>query len=154
MYAINATDVRRYWSAVMENAIREKPQFIKRTRDFLVLTDVKLMENLLSAYHFTAEKFTNQDGSVTLSLNDLELVGSAPTEAEARMILGKSILDYSEDFYNEYVLRSAAPNKKGQVPYVLKALIIDDAGKIGDSIECGKKKTNKESDQYIITNLK
>lgn len=136
MYAINATDVRRYWSAIMENAIREKPQFIKRTRDYMVLTDVKLMENLLSAYHFTAEKSNEKNGTVILLLRELDLSASAPTEAEARTMLGKEILNYAENFYNEYVLWSAAPDTKGHIPYVLKALIFDDAAKIGEAVEC------------------
>lgn len=136
MFTLNATDVRRDWSTVMESVIREKPQFIKRTRDFMVLTDVKLFENLLSAYNFTADRFVEEDGSITLSLGELDLAENAPSEAEARELLGRSILDYAEDFYNEFALWSAAPNRKGHVPYVLKALIIDDAGKIGVSIEC------------------
>lgn len=136
VFILNATDVRRDWSAVMESVVREKPRFIKRTRDYMVLADVKLFENLLSAYHFTADKFIEEDGSVTLSLRELDLAENAPTEAEARKLLGQSILDYAEDFYNEFSLWSAAPNRKSHIPYVLKALIMDDAGKIGDSIEC------------------
>ena len=135
MYAINATDVRRYWSAVVENAVREKPQFIKRTRDFLVLTDVKLMENLLSAYSYTAEKTIQKNGSVTLKLNELDLSENAPTEAEAKNLLGKSILAYAEEYYNQFALLSTAPNEKAYVPYVLKALMIDDGEMIGASIE-------------------
>lgn len=136
MFTLNATDVRRDWSAIMENVVREKPQFIKRTRDYMVLADVKLFENLLSAYHFTADRFIEEDGSITISLKELDLVENAQTEVEARELLGKSVLDYSEDYYNEFTLWSAAPNRKNHIPYVLKALIIDDAGKIGDSIEC------------------
>lgn len=118
----------------METAVREKPQFIKRTRDYMVLTDLKLFESLLSAYQFTADKFTEADGSITLSLNEIDLVENGKTEAEARSLLGKSILEYSEDFYNEFTLWSAAPNRKNHIPYIFRALSIDDSGKIGDSV--------------------
>ncbi len=136
MFTLNATDVRRDWSAVLDSAIREKPQFIKRTRDFMVLADIKFLENLLLAYRFTADRFQEEDGSITLSLNEIDLLENAKTEKEARELLGKSILSYAEDFYNEFTLWSIAPNRKSHIPYVLKALIIDNAGKIGDSIEC------------------
>ena len=132
----NATDVRRNWSEVTDRVIREKPQFIKRTRDCMVLTDVKLFESLLSVYHMTADKFIEDDGSITLALRELDLAENAPTEAEARKLLGESVLDYAEDFYNEFSLWSAAPNRKSHIPYVLKALLINDAGMIGDAIEC------------------
>jgi hypothetical protein len=136
MYAMNATDVRREWSTVMENAVRKGPQFIKRTRDYMVLADISLLENLLSAYEFTAACFNEADGSVTLSLNELDIVENAPTEKEARMQLGKAILEYAEDYYKEFQVWSAAPNRKGHVPYVLKALITGDASKLGDMIKC------------------
>ena len=32
MYVMNATDARREWSLVVDRAVRERPQFIKRTR--------------------------------------------------------------------------------------------------------------------------
>jgi hypothetical protein len=136
MFIMNATDVRRDWSTVMERVVREKPLFIKRTRDYMVLTDLSLLEELLSAYNFAADCFLEEDGSVTLSLRELDLAENAKTEAEARVLLGQSILDYAEDFYNEFALWSAAPNRKKHVPYVLKALIMDDAARIGESILC------------------
>lgn len=132
----NATDVRRNWSEVTDNVIRERPQFIKRTRDCMVLTDIKLFENLLSIYHMTASKFVEDDGSITLSLKELDLVENAPTEVDAKKMLGASVLAYAEDFYDEFSLWSAAPNRKSHIPYVLKALIINDASKIGDAIRC------------------
>lgn len=136
MFTLNATDVRRDWSAVMESVVREKPQFIKRTRDYMVLTDMKLLENLLSAYTFTADRFTEEDDSITLSLNELDLVENAKSEVEARKLLGKSILEYAIEFYSEFSLWSSAPNRQSHVPYVLKALIVDDAEKLGDSMQC------------------
>jgi hypothetical protein len=136
MLTINATDARRDWSAVMETVVREKPQFIKRTRDYMVLADIKLIDSLLAAYRFTAEKYVEDDGSVTLSLDEIDLVENGKTESEAKHSMGKAILDYAEDFYKDYKVWSAAPNRKAHIPYVLKALILDDPRKIGDSIVC------------------
>lgn len=136
MFTLNATDVRQNWSAIMECAVREKPQFIKRTRDYMVLADIKFLEELLAAYHFTADRFNEDDGSVTLSLKELDLVENSKTEDEAKLLLGHSILEYAEDYYSEFNLWNSAPNRKGHIPYVLKALIINDAKKIGDIIEC------------------
>ena len=134
LITLKATDVRRDWSAVMETTVREKPQFIKRTRDYMVLADAKLFENLLSVYQFTADKLMEEDGSVTLSLKEIDLVENGKTEGEARLLLGKAILDYAEDFYKEFTLWSAAPNRKAHIPYVLKALTMDDSKKIGDAV--------------------
>lgn len=136
MITLNATDVRNDWSSVVDTVVREKPQFIKRTRDCMFLSNIKLMETLLTAYTFTAEKFIEDDGSITLSLDQIDLVENAETEAEAILLLAQAIIDYSEDYYNNYNLYSVAPNRKSHIPYVFKSLILDDVHKIGELIQC------------------
>jgi hypothetical protein len=94
------------------------------------------MSEILKAYNFTAEKFIEDDGSVTLSLNEIDLVANGADESEARLNLGKDILEYSSDYYNEYELYSHSPNRKHHVPYIFRALIIDNPEQIGELIEC------------------
>lgn len=132
----NATDVRKKFSQIIDITVREKPQFIKRTRDYLFLSDIRFLDTLLSAYDFTARKFIEDDGSVTLSLNEIDLAENAATEESARRQLAQSIIEYAEDFYNEFNTWSAAPNRKKHIPLVFKALIIDDVDKIGELIQC------------------
>ncbi len=131
-----ATAVRKEWSAVCDSVIRSKPKFIKRTRDKMWFSSLEVMADLLEAYHFTAEKFTEKDGSVTLSLNEIDLVENGKDEKEARLNLANAIMEYSVDFYNNYEDYSRAPNRKGHIPYIFKALIVDDAQKIGDMVVC------------------
>lgn len=136
MLAMNATDVRKNWSEVSESVIREKPKFIKKTRDYMMLSNMEFVKNLLLGYEFSAKKFIEDDGSVTLSLNEIALVENAPTEDEAIDVLSKSILEYAVDFYNDFNFWSSAPNKKSEIPYVFKALVLDDVTKIGECIRC------------------
>ena len=136
LFTINATDVRRNWSEVSESAIREKPAFIKKTRDYMVLSSNKFMNELLSGYTYTAMKFVEEDGSITLSLNELDLVENAHSEKEAIESMAKAILEYAADFYAEYNMWASAPNRKHEIPYVFKALILDDISKIGACIKC------------------
>ncbi len=136
MLTMNATDVRKNWSEVSESVIREKPRFIKKTRDYMMLSNMDFINTLLSGYEFTAKKYTEADGSITLSLNEIDLVENAPTEKEAIDVLASSILEYAVNFYNEFNLWASAPNKKSEIPYVFKALILDDTAKIGECIKC------------------
>lgn len=141
MLAINATDARKTWSLVVDQVIREKPKFIKRTRDYMVLSDIRFFEDLLSGYSFSADCYVEEDGSITLSLNEIDIVENGKSEGEARQKLARAIIDYAEDFYNDFQYWGSAPNLKAQIPYVFKALILDDVSKIGDLIKCrdGKK---------------
>lgn len=136
MLTMNATDVRNNWSVVSDSVIHERPQFIKRTRDYMMLSNIELMYELLSPYKFTAQKFIEDDGSVTLSLNEIDLVENAENETLAKQRLAEAIAEYADEFYSEFNYWSKAPNRKGHIPYVLKALILDDIDKIGACIEC------------------
>ena len=131
-----ATNVRKEWSAVCDSVVHEKPKFIKRTRDKLWFSNLDTMTEILSAYKFTAEKYIEDDGSITLSLNEIDLVENGENEQEARLALGKAILEYSSDYYEDYAFYSKSPNRKGHIPYIFKALIMDNPELIGESVLC------------------
>ena len=136
MLTMNATDVRKNWSEVSDTVIRTRPQFIKRTRDYMMLSNIEFLESILTAYTYTAIELSEEDGSITLSLNEIDLVENAPTLNEAKHQLAEAILEYSTDYYNEFNLWSSAPNRKEHIPYVFKALIMDDVKKIEECILC------------------
>lgn len=131
-----ATDVRREWSSVCDSVIHEKPKFIKRTRDKLWFSSLETMKDILDVYKFTARKFVEDDGSVTLSLNEIDLVENGIDEETARMNLAQSIMEYSAEYYNDYEKYSHSPNRKSHIPYIFKALIIDDPKQIGEMLQC------------------
>ena len=140
MFVLNATTVRNDWSSVAESVIREKPAFIKKTRDYMFLSDFSVMENLLSAYFFNAEALKEDDGSITLSLDEIDLVENANDMPGAITKLASAILEYSEDFYKEFAYWSRG-SRKSHIPYVFKALILNDVDKIGGLIKCRHGKT-------------
>lgn len=136
MYVMNATDVRKDFSAVLDKTVREKPQFIRRTRDYLMLLDMHFLESLLDIYCFTADRFLEDNNSVTLSLNEIDIVENGGSEAEARKKLALAILDYAEDFYKDFTYWGSAPNRKAHIPYVFKVLALGDVEKVGALITC------------------
>lgn len=131
-----ATNVRKEWSAVCDSVIHDKPKFIKRTRDRMWFSNLETMAEILKAYQYTARLFREKDGSVTLSLNEIDLVENGENEQSARQLMGEAILEYSVEYYNDYAVYSHAPNRKDHVPYIFKALIMDNAKIIGESIQC------------------
>ena len=136
MVTMNATDVRKEWSTVIDDVIREHPVFIKRTRDKMVLSSVETIAALLDGYRLTATRLKEEDGSVTLSLNEIDLIENAPDEAGARRLLAASIMEYATEYYENYALYSNAPNRKAHIPYVLKALLSEDITAVEESIVC------------------
>ena len=132
---INSTDARRDWSSVVDSVLREKPAFIKRTRDYVFLSDLSILESLLQAYTFSAVEFVEADGSITLSLDQIDLVENAPSEQDALRNLSFAVLEYAEDYYREFAYWSRG-ERKTHIPYVIKALILNDPEKIGGLIDC------------------
>ena len=135
MEPINATQVRSEWSAVVDSVVREKPIMFKRTRDLLFLTDVELLSELLSAYTFNARVLTEEDGTVTISLDEIDLVENGTDENDALEKMSKAILEYSEEYYADYAYWSRGSRREHK-PYIFKALILNDTKKIGGLIKC------------------
>ena len=131
-----ATTVRKEWSAVCDSVIHEKPKFIKRIRDRMWFSNLETISDILQIYQFTVLRYIEDDGSITLSLNEIDLVENGKNEQEVRLNMGKAILEYALDYYNEYEMYSHSPNRKKHIPYIFKALIIDNPEKIGDILQC------------------
>ena len=136
MLTLQATKVRQEWSSVCDDVVRDKPAMITRTRDRMWLSNLDVMQTILEAYQFTAERFQEEDGSITLSLNEIDLVENGKDLEDAKKKMGQAILDYAEEYYENYALYTHAPNRKGHIPHVFKALITNDAEQIGGSIRC------------------
>ena len=139
MNAINAAQVRNEWSLVSASVIREKPAFIKETRDYMLLSAVDTVEEMLTAYNFTADVFVEEDGSITLSLHEIDLIENADNEHDAVKKLACAILEYSEDFYNDFAYWARGA-RRSHIPYVFKALILNNTEKIGGLIKCRRGK--------------
>ena len=136
MKMTQATEVRKEWSAVCDNIIHDRPQFVKRTRDKMCFSSFDTMLDILQIYQYTAERFVEEDGSITLSLNEMDIIANGNTDIEVRERLSMAIMEYAEEYYENYKMYSSAPNRKGHIPYILKALIINSVQKIGDSLIC------------------
>jgi len=136
MQIINATQVRKSWSEVVDSVVRERPAFIKRTRDCMMLSEIGLIEKMLELYTFNAELLTEDDGSITISLDEIDLVENGIDEYDAIKKLAFSIFDYAQDYYSDFNYWYSAPNRKTHLPYVMKALILNDTDKIGGIIKC------------------
>jgi len=132
----SATEVRKEWSMFFDKAVREQPVFIKRTRDNAVLVDLRFMDILLKEYKYDCVKYVEEDGTITLSTEVLDLVENGDTEELAKNKMAENILEYAKEFYGEYDLWSNASNRKNHIPYVFKALLLNDVSKIGDLIVC------------------
>lgn len=131
-----ATDVRKNWSEFVDSAERVRPGFLQKTRDKYTLISDEMMLSLLSMSKFTANEYHEEDGSVTLSLNEIDLVVNAPDLSQAKKALGNDILEYAEEYYSNFQMYYHSPNRSRHFSYIMKALMIGDGSQIGEEIIC------------------
>ena len=136
MLVVNATDVRKEWGSFIDSIVREKPKVIKRSRDYIFTASVDMLKEILKPYTFTAEIYKEDDGTVTVSLNEIDLVENASCEEEAVEKLANALVEYARDYYNEFQYWFSAPNRKAHLPYVLNVLLWDNIEEVKKLIKC------------------
>ena len=80
--------------------------------------------NAFSEYKFHTVIRQGDDGSVTASTKEMDIVVGAPTEEEACLQLAKAIFEYSQEFCANYSRYSDMPGGREQIPYVVKAILL------------------------------
>lgn len=136
MLTMSSSEVRRDWSRVLDSAVRERPVFIKRTRDYMMLCSTDMVSQLVNGLHIVADRFDESDGSVTLSAAALDIVSNGPDLPSAKAALASDIMEYAEEYYHEFELYSRAPNRKAHLPYVIKALTAKSEKELEDAVIC------------------
>ncbi len=126
MDVLSSTDVRKNWSETLDSVVHERPAYIKRTRDNIALINLNTLLELLSGYRFTVKKYVEDDGSVTLSADNIDIVVNGVNIETAKRAMAADIKEYAEDYYEHFATWSIAPNRKAHIPYVLKALSLDE----------------------------
>jgi hypothetical protein len=93
-----------------------------------------VLANILEPYKFTAAEFADDYEGIVLWSDDLHIWASGKSKEDAIKSLATEILEHSNDFYKEFNLW--VKDRGVQVPYVLKALMLNDVEKIGGLITC------------------
>lgn len=136
MFTICSSNVRKDWSGVMDSVIRKKPAFIRRTRDCMMLSSIDTIYELVSSIRYIADEYREDDGTVTLSLCDMDIVANGPDIASVKKLLVQNIMEYAEEYYSSYELYYASPNRKAHLPYIIKALTAKDPDELEEAVLC------------------
>jgi hypothetical protein len=127
---MSATEVRKDWSTWVDKVVREKPLLVKRTHDYFVGISVEHLNQLLGPYKFEMEVETETDGSLVVSLKGFDLIVTAQTLDEARQTMAHELLEYAQDYFNEFDLFYRAPNRQEHFPYLLRILLLNNTEEI------------------------
>ena len=73
---------------------------------------------------FQVTVYTEDDGSITLSMDDMDLVVNAPSKEAAIKALCRDMVEYAEEYRKEFAVYSAAPNRAAHAPLVKEILSV------------------------------
>ena len=134
---INATDVRREFSATLDNAVYSRPQFIRRTRNHAVLLGEQMLNRILSGAVIPVSFVQEEDGSY-IAVNDVieDVLGTGTDREEALRSLCSELSEYALEYYENFEAYSHAPNRAGHLPYVLRILSSGTQQEIKEMLIC------------------
>lgn len=127
MQDLQFTQIRKNMSGFIDTVVREKPQVIRRNRDIIIATSQKDMLFFLKPYELHFEYAIDEDGRYAGSIKEIEfIVGDGASLEELRLELAYQLLDYSQEYNENYPEYFNAPNTKNHAPFVIRLLLEDD----------------------------
>ena len=131
------TEARQGFSGIYNlvfNALT--PVVIKRKQNEQVLViRPDLEREILARYSLKPEVLQEDDGSVTLALDALELAVNAPTTGEAIKTLVEDLKLYARDYIERSQLFLNSPNRRQHLPYLLRVLLCNSEAEIQSLLE-------------------
>ncbi|WP_031517054.1 hypothetical protein [Desulfofalx alkaliphila] len=123
---LNATDVRKEWGRFIDTVVREKPKVVKRNRDYFIALSINHIQTILKGYRIEAQYLEENDGSITATLINFDIVVNAPNQELACKALAEELKEYAQEYFNDFNLYYHSPNRQPHFPYVMAILVQDD----------------------------
>ena len=121
------TEARNQFSTLYDSVFNSfNPAIVKRKQtEQVAMLRVDLLKMVLEDYKLNPEVIQEDDGSITLALDSLELYSNNSTLDLATKDLIEDLKIYAQDYLDRSQLFFHSPNRKPHFPYVLKILLCD-----------------------------
>jgi uncharacterized protein YbcC (UPF0753/DUF2309 family) len=118
---LNSTAVRKEWSRFIDDVVRTKPALVKRNRDLIAVLSLDLLDCILSEYVLTLEIEREEDGSYTGSFREIDIAGNARDTETLKEKLAREIIEYSQEYLEDFKTHYYSPNRRKHFPYIYRA---------------------------------
>lgn len=126
MQVLNASDVRKDFSRFIDQVVHEKPIAFKRNRDKILSLSTEQLNTLLEGFRFKALLFPEEDGSITITIDGFDLVANTSDREQAILKIAEELIDYAEDYLNQFPLYFKSENRRKHFPYIMKVALSED----------------------------
>lgn len=131
------TDARKDFSSLYNQVYNAfKPAVIKRNqKEELMILRTDLQKLLLTNFSLKPEILHEEDDSVTLALDQLEVYANGETLEHAIKNLIEDLKVYASDYLERSQLFLNAPNRRPHFPYILRILLAENDQEIHEMLE-------------------
>lgn len=121
------TEARNQFSTLYDSVFNTfNPTIVKRKQtEQVAMLRVDLLKMILADYALKPEIINEEDGSITLALDSLELYSNNDTLELAINDLIEDLKIYAQDYMQRSQLFLNAPNRRSHFPYLLRILLCD-----------------------------
>jgi predicted RNase H-like HicB family nuclease len=119
---LNATEVRKNWSEFIDGVIHSKPSFVRRNHDYLAAMSLEHLQLILSTYRFSMEHEKEEDGTYSGSIEQIDVVENAETVDLLRQKLAEALVEYAQDYMDNFAMYYHSSNRRAHLPYILTVL--------------------------------
>ena len=131
---LSATDVRKNWGQFNDDVIRMGPRFVKRNRDEWAALSTEHLKAAFESFRFKANFIQEEDETVTVTLEGFDLAENSETQEEALDLITDSLMDYAEDYMNQFTIYFNSPNLKNHFPYLMNVMAQKDSDGVKELI--------------------
>ena len=121
---LRSTEVRKEWSSFIDDVTRESPALVKRNRDLVAVLSVELLDFILSEYKLTIDLKKEKDGSYSGVFNEIDLMANTRDIKTLEEKLASELIEYSEEYMDEFKIHYYSPNRKSHFPYVYRVSLL------------------------------
>ncbi len=134
---LNFTNARNNLSSVYDEVYNDlKPIIIRRNvKEQVIMLRTDLQKLLLSNFSLKPEVLPEEDGSITLALDQVDISINADSLDQAKQEMAKELSLYARDYMERSQLFLNAPNRRSHFPYVLRILLCDNVEEVGQLLE-------------------
>jgi PHD/YefM family antitoxin component YafN of YafNO toxin-antitoxin module len=121
------TEARNQFSTLYDSVYNSfNPAIVKRKQtEQVALLRVDLLKMVLEDYKLNPDVIQEDDDSITLALDSLDIYANNSTLDSAVKDLIEDLKIYAQDYLDRSQLFFHAPNRKHHFPYVLRILLCD-----------------------------
>ena len=127
------TEARNQFTSVIDRVQSLSPVVIKprkQSESPTFLMNEALVHELLQGVRFEVNVFREEDGSITLGVDELELYVNGESEEDAFEQLAEDAIYYAQEYMKEPNRYFNAPNRRHHFPYLFKVLLCDNKAEV------------------------